>query len=183
MSWEWPATAQMAEVNWALDGEEDFYLITLAEYRSNGGARVPLGAGPCQVEVRAVIMVGGKSYTSPPVSTVVSRVLDLPVGYQVSGLPAVGPFGGRAKKVVFTAEQGCSGVQVRMVASPGRVMPMKATDGVPVLEIVLTSRPASPRSTRSPSRRLVKRPFWVRCFVVAGQARLIDPPVNCLKET
>ncbi len=183
VSWQWPATAQMAEVNWALDGEEDFYLITQAEYRANGGARVPLGAGPCQVDVRAVIMVGGRPYTSPPVSTVVSQVLDVPVGYQVSGPPAVGPFGGRVKKVVFTAEQGCSDVQVRMVASPGRVMPMKATEGVPVLEIVLNLAAGVPEEHKITVPKLVKRPFWVRCFVVAGQARLIDPPISCLKET
>ncbi len=183
VSWQWPATAQMAEVNWALDGEEDFYLITQAEYRANGGARVPLGAGPCQVDVRAVIMVGGKPYTSPPVSTVVSQVLDVPVGYQVSGPPAVGPFGGRVKKVVFTADQGCSDVQVRMVASPGRVMPMKATEGVPVLEIVLSLAAGVPEEHKITVPKLVKRPFWVRCFVVAGQARLIDPPISCLKET
>ncbi len=183
VSWEWPATAQMAEVTWELDGEVDVYLISLAEYRSNGGARVPLGAGPCQVEVRAVIMVGGKSYTSPPVATVVIRVLEVPVSYQVSGLPAVGPFGGRAKKVVFTSEQGCSGIGVRMVASPGRVMPTKATDGVPVLETTLTLAPGVPEEHKVTVPKAVKRPFWVRCFVVAGQARLIDPPINCLKET
>jgi hypothetical protein len=183
LSWEWPATAQMAEVNWTLDGEEDFYRISHAEYLSNGGARIPLGAGPCQVAVRAVILVGGKSYTSPPVSTVVSRVLDVPVSYHVSGLPAVGPFGGRAKKVVFTCEQGCSGVQVRMVASPGRVMPTKATDGVPVLETVLSLAAGVSEEHKITIPKPVKRPFWVRCFVVAGQARLIDPPISCLKET
>ena len=183
VSWEWPSTAQMAEVTWELDGDVDVYRISLAEYRSNGGARVPLGAGPCQVEVRAVIMVGGKSYTSPPVATVASRVLNVPVSYQVSGLPAVGPFGGRAKKVVFASEQGCSGVRVRMVASPGRVMPTSVTNGVPVLETTLTLAPGVPEEHKITVPKAVKRPFWVRCFVVAGQARLMDPPVNCLKET
>ena len=183
VSWEWPATAQMAEVTWELDGEVNVNLISLAEYRSNGGARVPLGSGPCQVQVRAVIMVAGQSYTSPPVATVVSRVLDVPVSYQVSGLPAVGPFGGRAKNVVFTSEHGCSGIQVRMVASPGRVMPTKATNGVPVLETTLTLAPGVPEEHKITVPKAVKRPFWVRCFVVAGQARLIDPTINCLKET
>lgn len=183
VSWEWPSSAQMAEVTWELDGQVDLCLISLAEYRAKGGARVPLGSAPCQVEVRAVIMVGGKSYTSPPVTTLVSRVLDVPVSYQVSGLPAVGPFGGRAKKVVFASEQGCSGIRVRMVAFPGRVMPTKATDGVPVLETTLTLAPGVPEEHKITVPKPVKRPFWVRCFVVAGQARLIDPPISCLKET
>ena len=31
--------------------------------------------------------------------------------------------------------------------------------------------------------RQVKRPYWVRCFIVGGRARLIDPPISSLKET
>jgi hypothetical protein len=29
----------------------------------------------------------------------------------------------------------------------------------------------------------IRKPFWVRCFVVAGKARLVDPPIAHLKET
>jgi len=30
--------------------------------------------------------------------------------------------------------------------------------------------------------KIIKRPYWVRCFVVGGRARLIDPPILSLKE-
>src|ERR1039457_371557 len=183
VSWAWPSTAQLAEVTWELDGEVDVFLISMADYRSQGGARVPLGADSCKVEVRAVIMAGGKRYTAPPASITVDRIVELPVRYQVSGLPAVGPFGGRAKKVVFTSEQACAGVRVRMVAFPGRVMPTKATDGVPVLETTLALAPGVPAEHKVSIPKSVKRPFWVRCFVLEGHARLIDPPISNLKET
>jgi hypothetical protein len=182
VSWAWPSTAHLAEVTWELDGEVDVFLMSLADYRSQGGARVPLGTGPCKVEVRAVIMAGGKRHAAPSASITVDKVVALPVRYQVSGLPAVGPFGGRAKKVVFTSEQACAGVRVRMVAFPGRVLPTKATDGVPVLEAMLTLAPGVPAEHKVSIPKSVKRPFWVRCFVVEGHARLIDPPIGSLKE-
>ncbi len=182
VSWEWPPTAQLAEVAWELDGDTDVTLISLADYRSAGGARVPLGRGPCMVEVRAVIMAGGKRHGAPPVSVKVDRVVEHPVRYQVSGLPSVGPFGGRAKKVTFTSELACAGVRVRMVASPGRVMPTKATDGVPVLEATLDLAPGIPAEHKVSVPKSVRRPYWVRCFVLGGPARLIDPPIGNLKE-
>ena len=67
VSWEWPPTAQLAEVTWEVDGDADYFVIGQAEYRSQGGARVPLGRGTCKVEVRAVIMADGDSFRSPPV--------------------------------------------------------------------------------------------------------------------
>lgn len=183
LSWEWPSTAQLAEVSWERDGEVDVYSMTLAKYRNEGGAKVPLGASPSKVEVRAVIVAGGKQYAAPPVSLTVRQVVETPVRYRVSGLPAVGPLGGRAKKIVFTAEEACTGVRVRMVAFPGRVMPTKPTDGVTVLEETLTLAPGVPTEHKANVPRSVKRPFWVRCFVIDGRARLIDPPMAQLKET
>jgi hypothetical protein len=53
----------------------------------------------------------------------------------------------------------------------------------------LSSHIATEAFTRHPvscaigNSRPVKRPYWVRCFVVDGRARLIDPPVLSLKET
>ena len=182
VSWQWPSTAQLAEVAWELGGEAEVVLISMAEYESQGGARVPLGASPCRVEVRAVIMASGRRYAAPPASITVDKILEPPVRYQVSGLPAVGRFGGRAKKVLFTSEQACAGVRVRMVVFPGLVMPTKPTDGIPVLEATLALEPGVPAEHKVSIPKSVKRPFWVRCFVVDGHARLIDPPISNLKE-
>lgn len=182
VSWEWPASTELAEITWELDGEMDSMLISRSQYRSAGGARVPLGRGPCRIEVRAVIMVGDTSFTAPPAGAVVDNVVDVAINYTISAL-SVGPFGGRSKKVVFTAAQGCANVQVRMIASPGRVMPTSASTGVPLLEETLSLQPGVPAEHHVTVPRAVKRPYWVRCFVTGGRGRLIDPPISSLKET
>ena len=182
VSWEWPETSQLAEVTWELGGDTDFYQMSLAEYTAKGGARVPLGAGPCKVEVRAVIMAGNRAHVAPAAEIVVHRIVQLPIAYHVSGLPSLGPFGGHAKKVVFTAEQACTGVRVRMIAFPGPVMPTRATDGLSILDTTLTLAPGVPAEHKVVVPKAIKRPFWVRCFVLDGPARLVDPPIAHLKE-
>jgi hypothetical protein len=180
VSWEWPLGSQLAEVSWELDGSADVVLISRAQYQSGGGVRVPLGRGPCEVEVRAVVMVGDASFTSPPVREVINSVMAPAISYRVS---SIRPFGTRSKKVVFSCEQTCRDVRVRMVAVPGRVMPTSAANGVAILETTLVLEPGIPAEHHVTIPRSVKQPFWVRCFVVQGQARLIDPPVSGLKET
>jgi hypothetical protein len=182
LSWEWPRGTQLAEVSWELDGEADSILISLGQYRSEGGARVPLGRGPCRVEVRAVIMADGSPFTSPPAAVVVESVVDSAIHYTISSASALGPFGGRAKKVVYTSEEGCEGVHVRMVAAPGRVMPTSPDNAFVLLDTALTLRPGVPIEHNVTVPRAVKRPYWIRCFVVAGRARLVDPPISSLKE-
>lgn len=182
VSWEWPATAQLAELSWEVDNDADCVLIGQAEYRSQGGARVPLGRGACTIEVRAVIMADGVSFTSPPVREVLPGGEGATVSYTVSGSPGVGPFGGRSKKVAFSSDEGCAGVHVQMVALPGRVMPTKPDGGFVLLDTTLALKPGVPAEHSVTIPRAVKRPYWVRCFVVGGQARLVDPPISSLKE-
>jgi hypothetical protein len=177
VSWEWPAGAQVAEVSWRLDGTEDVMHIDRGQYRSAGGARVPLGRGPCEIEVRAVITVGKASFTSPPVTTTIGQVGQTSIRYDVAKLgPALR---GWVKKVTFTADQECSGIRVRMVASPGRVMPTSPSDGEAVLDTTLALRPGVPQEQKV---TVPRKTTWIRCFVIAGQARLIDPPITRLKE-
>ena len=181
VSWEWPSSAQVAEVSWRLDGEEDVVHIDRGQLRSAGGVKIPLGRGPCEVEVRAVITVGKTSFTSPPVSATIAQVMDTAIRYQVfSSMPSVGPLRGRSKKVVFTADQACADVRVRMVASASRVMPTRPSEGETVLDTTLELRPGVPEERKV---TVPRKTSWVRCFVVAGQARLIDPPITTLKES
>lgn len=182
VSWEWPPGAQLAQLSWEVDGDADLVVLGQAQYRSQGGARVPLGRGPCTVEVRAMILADGVSFTSPPAREVVSSVVDVAVRYTVSGMPGVGPFGGRSKKVVFVSDEGCEGVHVRMVALPGRVMPSRAEGAIVLLDTTLALEPGRPAEHHVTVPRAVKRPYWVRCFVMNGRARLVDPPISSLKE-
>jgi hypothetical protein len=183
VSWEWPPTAQLAEVSWAVDNDAGRVVIGQAQYRSQGGGRVPLGRGACTIEVRAMILAGGDSFRSPPVQAVVDSVTDAAISYTVSAGPNLGPFGGRSKRVTFSCDEGCENVQVRMVALPGRVMPARAEGGIVLLDTTLALKPDIPVEHHVTVPRPVKRPYWVRCFVVSGRARLIDPPISSLKET
>jgi hypothetical protein len=126
-----------------------------------------------------VIMVGDASFTSPPVRTVITDVVVPAISYKVS---SIRPFGARSKKVVFSSEQPCHDVRVRMVAVPGLVMPTNSSVGVTLLDTTLALQPGVPVEHQVNVPKLVKRPYWVRCFVVDGRARLIDPPILSLKE-
>lgn len=180
VSWEWP-TAQLAEVSWELDSDADSFVIGMSQYRSQGGARVPLGRGPYTVEVRAVIMAGGVSFMSPPVRAEIRAIVEPAIRYALS--PA-GLLGGRSKRLIFTSEEGCSDVRVRLVASPGRVMPTNPDRGVVLLDTDLRLKPGIPFQLEQPIAvpRQIRKPYWLRCFIVAGRGRLIDPPVSSLKE-
>ena len=119
-------------MSWELDSDADSFVIGMSQYRSQGGARVPLGRGPYTVEVRAVIMAGGVSFMSPPVRAEIRAIVVEPaIRYALS--PA-GLLGGRSKRLIFTSEEGCSDVRVRLVASPGRVMPTNPDRGVVLLD-------------------------------------------------
>jgi hypothetical protein len=183
ISWEWPPTAQLAEVSWKVDGDTDCLVIGQAEYRSQGGARVPLGRGPCTVEVRAMIMADGVSFSSPPGQAVIDAVADVAISYSVTASASIGPIGGRSKWVAFRSDEGCEGVHVRMVALPGRVMPTRPDGGFVLLDTTLTLEPGTPVGHQVVVPRSVRRPYWMRCFVVGGGARLVDPPISRLKET
>lgn len=178
VSWEWPPSAQVAEVSWRLDGTEDVLHIDRGQYRSAGGVKVPLGHDPCEVEVRAVIKVGKTSFTSPPVTATISAVVQTAIRYQVSNLAPT--LRGRQKKVSFVTDQTCADVQVQMVASGSRVLPTSPSDGQTVLSTTLILRPGVPDEHRV---TVPRKTLWVRCFVLAGPARLIDPPITSLKES
>ncbi|HEY0486792.1 MAG TPA: hypothetical protein VGD72_11140 [Mycobacteriales bacterium] len=181
LSWEWPPTARLAEVASTVDGRTTRETIGLGEYRAVGGARVQLGRTACTVEVRAVVLAGGQSYVSAPASV---RLGGAPptVRYEVAPASALGRLGGRGRRVTFRADEGCSAVRVRMIAAPGRVMPTTPDAGVVLLDARLDLTPGSSAEHPVVIPRSVKRPYWVRCFVVAGAARLLDPQVASLKE-
>jgi hypothetical protein len=182
IAWHWPETVQLAEVSWKPtgDGEDEWqsFVISMAEYRSKGGAQVPLGARPIDVEVRAVVTANGKRYPSAPVTTSVAWVVKVPIRYRVTKL---GPFG-RGRKLTFSADEPCSGTAVRLLAVAGPVMPTKPNEGVVVFETTLSLAPGVPAEHRVELPKTIKKPYWVRCFVTSGPGRLIDPPVGELKE-
>ncbi|HEY6793028.1 MAG TPA: hypothetical protein VI365_37540 [Trebonia sp.] len=183
LAWHWPDTVQLAEVSWKAQGDDEdsweSFMLSRAEYQTKGGAQVPLATRPVDVEVRAVITANGKRHPSAPVKDAVTKVVKTPIRYRVAG---GGPFGGRAKKVTFTADQPCSGTAVRMIAVPGTVKPSKPNEGVIVFETTLNLTPGVPAEHKVELPKTIKKPYWVRCFVMSGPGRLVDPPVGDMKE-
>jgi hypothetical protein len=182
VAWYWPAAVQLAEVSSRAqgdgDGDWESYVISRAEYESRGGAHVPLGQRPVEVEVRAVITANGRRYPSAPVKETLTRVVKTAIRYRVAG----GPFGGRAKKLTFTADEPCGGTSVRLIAVPGTIKPTRPTEGVTVFETTLSLSPGVPAEYKVELPKTIKKPYWVRCFVMSGPSRLVDPPVGDLKE-
>jgi hypothetical protein len=183
LSWEWPVSSGVAEVHWHLDDEEDVKTVDIARYRTEGGFKVPLGNGPCHVEVRAVISAAGRSFTSPPASVQIPHIVGATIRYDVYTGLSIGPLGGRTKQVVFTAEQRCSGIRVVMVTRQGTVLPNDASDGERILDEVLSLEPGAHAEFTATVPGWIRKPRCHRCFVLAGPGRLIDPPVARLKET
>ena len=84
------------------------------------------------------------------------------------------------KKVTFTADQGCSGRPGPDDRLARPVMPTRPRTACRCWRR-LCLPPGVPAEHRVTSRA-VKKPYWVRCFVIGGPARLIDPPVASIKE-
>ena len=183
VAWHWPATVQLAEVSWRAQGDSDddweSEVLSRAQYESRGGAHVPLGQRPVEVEVRAVITANGKRHPSAPVKGTLTKVVKTAIRYRVAG---GGPFGGRTKKVTFIADEPCGGIAVRLIAVPGTIKPTKPTEGVTVFETTLSLTPGLAAEYKVDLPKTIKKPYWVRCFVMSGQSRLVDPPVGDLKE-
>ena len=128
VSWEWPPTAQLAEVTWeARRRGPTSTVISLARVPVQGGARVPLGAGA--VHGRGARRDHGRRHV---VHLAAGDGGGRPGGGCPGPLHGLGAAGGRPVRRAVEeggrspSEQGCAGVRVRMVASPGRVMPTRA---------------------------------------------------------
>lgn len=181
LSWEWPSDVQLAELSWELDGNKNRVTLAKAEYRSAGGVQIPLGRGPCTVEVRTVTKVGRASFKAPPVRALIDKVVDVAISYKIHNTGGLGRLDSRSKKVIFQTDEDPAEVQVRIVAVPGRIIPTSANAGIVLLETTLALKPGVPVEYRVTVPRSVTRPYWVRCFIVDGSGRLVDPPIPDLK--
>lgn len=185
LAWTWPDTSGLVEVSWERDdsgadavGLEKF---SRAEYDSKG-VTVPLGSAPCEVAVRALMVVGGETFASPPATVTISTVSQAKIHYKVHSSPGFGPIGGRSKTLILTAEENTGPVRIALVAAPGAVLPMQPEDGLPILEQTISFAAGVPQTFTASVPKAISKPYWVRCFVLTGNAQLEDPPLSTLKE-
>jgi hypothetical protein len=181
LSWVWPSTTDLAEVTWTVDGNQDLRKVTRVDYQR--GVEIPLKSAPCTVEVRALVNFQGRTFASPGVSLTLEGRPSAELSYTVSSSPGIGRFGGRTKRVVVRSSAGCSAVGFRFIAAAGPVMPLDADAGMTLHESVLILAPGASQEFSVTVPRAVSHPYWVRGFVVGGNARLVDPPIASLKES
>jgi hypothetical protein len=185
LAWTWPSTSSLAEVTWERDdsGTDAVGLerISRPEYDKRG-ALVPLGTAPCEVSVRALMVVDGNTYSSPPAIITVGQVLKSPVTYKIASSPRIGPLGGRTKKLTLTASEDTGPLHIALVASPGIVIPSAPAEGLTILDRTVDLVAGKPLTLSASVPSVVGRQYWVRCFLISGNAQLQDPPINALKE-
>jgi hypothetical protein len=131
--------------------------------------------------VRSVITFGDRSFTSAPVELTLDGERETELSYTF--LPA-GPrlLGGRKRRVRFVAEEGCQAVSVIVTGSMSDTVPLSAQDGEELKTTELFLAPNMPMELEFTVPPHFKRPFWRKCFVVSGPARLVHPPVSTLRE-
>lgn len=178
ISWEWPPSAQVAEVRTEIGDEVDLFEITRAAYQADGGAKVKLGRGACKVEVRALIHSQSGSFASPATAIQIDERNEAEIRYRVSS----SGLGKRSKRVTFVSDSGCSGIPVRMVVVPGSVMPISADEKFVLLDERLDLSPGRPAEFKVTVPKSFSKPRWVRCFAAGENARLLDPPISDLKD-
>ena len=185
LAWTWPGTSSLAEVTWERDDTEPdsagVKKISRAEYDS-GGATVPLGAAPCKVSVRAMMIVDGQYFFSPPVTTTIEQVSGAPVAYDVASSAGIGPLGRRTKKLTLSSSVDTGPLRIAFVASRGIVMPADPEEGLTMLDETLTLLAGRPQTFTAKVPSAFSRPYWVRAFLISGNAQLQDPPLTKLKE-
>jgi hypothetical protein len=180
LSWEWPPDVQQAEVQYEADGELDLFTVSKSEYRSRG-AQVRLGRERTVVEVRSLITFGDRSFSSAPVQLELEGESERAVSYLV--VPAGSRLlGGRTRRVRFQSDEAGPPVRVVVICSTADTVPLSARDGVEVLATDLAPAPGAPVELEVAVPKHIKRPYWLKCFVVSGPARLVHPPVSTLRE-
>jgi hypothetical protein len=184
LAWTWPDTSNLVEVSWERDdagadavGLEKF---SRAQYTAKG-VTVPLGSAPCEVAVRALMVVGGETFASPPATVTISTVSQSKIHYKVAS-SGFGPVGGRSKKLILIAEENAGPVRIALVAAPGVFMPMQPDDGLTIFEQTISFAAGVSQTFPASVPKAISKPYWIRCFVLSGNAQLEDPPLNTLKE-
>ena len=173
LSWVWPTGVAVAEIGWSGGGDR----TTRARYRDTGGFHLPAGVTGV-VEVRAVVGAGPDRSVSAPVAVRVeapARPVRYTVAQQGSRLR-----GTRECVVSVPPGQGSGSVDVVLVASEGRVMPLTPGAGVELVRHRVELSSAQPTVFSAPLPRM-RRPYWLRCFSCGDDVALVDPPVSALK--
>ncbi|MBL7258034.1 hypothetical protein [Paractinoplanes lichenicola] len=178
VSWVWPPSVNLAEVTFTPAGAATpsaRELVSRGQFTAKG-CHLPIGHTGGRVAVQSVVRgMGGESKSSAVTAPVDGTAAT--VSWQVV---KAGGFLSRRRELRLTTDTRCEGVEVRLVAGPGDVLPVRAEQGIPVAHLAgLELDPDVPEAVPFTMPAKVR---WLRCFVTrpAG-VRVNDPPIDEMK--
>jgi hypothetical protein len=176
VTWIWPDDVSAADVTWS-DGHRR---ITLAHYREEGGCVLRAVRGVRRVHVQAVVIGGGDEACATPVSVAVAeRPAQLRYTLSRRGLRLAG---GVKVTVTLSSPDPVTRATLLLVVSAGAVMPLTPDVGIELLREIVSVPPGAPLALPEVAvPNVLRKPYWLRCFLLDSTVELLDPPVSQLK--
>lgn len=178
-SWEWPHGDYAASVTWSQNGHSQSRKYTRAEYKINGGFRIPNAADVDRIAIATVAFGNGNEWIASPVE--IALAARLPVIRYELDIPAA-RFGRRKPaRVVLHSADYTGSLSLLVVARTSSIMPSRPDDGDVIKRIDVTVANGAPMVAEFDLPKLPS-PFWIRLFSENGAGvKLEDPPTTQLK--
>ena len=179
VSWKLPHGDYAASVTWTVGGVPQHVVVTRADYRRDGGFRIPSASTVRDLAVATVAFGNGQEWRSATVPI----TFDIPkpvVDYQLVIPPS--RFGKRKPaRLTVRAAAGVGPISLIVVIRTGSIMPTRVEhDDIQVPVVVdFSGAPTAEKEFDIPK---LPSPFWVRIFPAAGSDFILrDPPTDSLK--
>lgn len=179
VSWVLPHGDYAAHVSWTANGLPQSAVVSRADYRRDGGFRIPHASAVRDVAVSTVAFGDDQEWRSAPVQLDFDRPLPV-IEYQLE-IPS-SRFG-RRKPVRLTAQAKDTAGIVPLIAvvRTGGIMPMRVEhDDIQIpVSLDFTAAPTAIAEFDLPK---LPSPFWVRLFPRPDAGFILhDPPTDSLK--
>lgn len=185
LSWVWPKDAGGARVRW-FDGDGKplgSRVLTKTQYGTENGCRFAVGPGEVIAEVTIIARTPlGEAGSEPVRATLPGRPARL--SYRLTRQGGLRGLASKGKRTLtVSADRDCAGLELVLVAASGLVMPRRREQGTEIARMRgLVLRQGSPETFDVDVPSSIRRPYWLKCFVVApAGTQLTDPPVTEMK--
>jgi hypothetical protein len=152
LQWDWPEGAHRCRISWTTDpetaGSGQFAECGQRQYHDDGGFEIEVDERPTTVSVVTVRRDADGEIVSPPVTVTVPGQ-EVTVGYSFQRRSPWTPW--RPTRLLLRADRSCRIPPLTVVRSPGRVLPLRAESGTPILRLPeLDLSPSAPFSVTVP---------------------------------
>lgn len=177
LSWQWPGPLFDAFVRWEGQDGPGERLVTVADYRRDGGCRISIGPGGGEFSVMAALG-DGEARRSSQARTISVPPAAVPIRYEIDfqRRPLRRP---REAVLRFTADAAPGPFEVTIIGAPGSVMPFDATRGDVLARATVT--PSTEPASVPVTLPRAQGQMWVRAFSATPGVRLVDPSPATMK--